>query len=100
MKFPTLTKMVKEMALFHDFKLLPQKQWQWPENAKELEFFAVRLTEEERKNLIGVGAQELLEATARTCSEALREDQALVLSDFLDSVFDGDLISSFCPQRL
>lgn len=65
----------------------PESDWQWPENAAELETMAAKLTDEEKETM---AAGELGE-----CQDVISKYQCRELNDFLAEVFDGDLWGNF-----
>lgn len=86
-QYPNLTYALRELAGDNGMLMKPDHDWQWPENAAELEAFAAKMTQQELET-IAAGEQDEQAAV-------IERYEAWPLDKFLAEALDGDLTENF-----
>lgn len=88
--YARLTKALQIMALDNGMSTKPLHDWEWPDNANDLEAIAQVLTDGELETLV---AGEEIEQRA-----IVVENNADALHGFLNNAFDGPLTDNFFEE--
>ena len=86
--FPTLARMLQEMADDNEMVLLPPDAWVWPDNAQALEDLALGLRPEQHVEFV-CGSHQENQILLRLRPEFMHLDK------FLEDAFDGALTENF-----
>jgi len=85
--YPHLTLLIREVALDNRMPMLPEDEWKWPDNVKELEKEAAKLDDGE-KEVFAAGEHDEIRALTKKYKIGK-------LAKFLGEAFDGDLTQCF-----